>query len=203
MLRSGSSRRYPARREVECLFVGEAELFGELMDPDLSCHVRVQPFVVIWCRGGGLPPGRLPAADQSLTFGCQGPNGIRPSSSASCTGALSARANAWRRTASWRQLGDAAHSQAPRPGCARPTTSRPSAVRVTRISSRCVARRRHPTQVRTGSRPGSAVVAGLLQASGGLGSSLVVGHDGDLDGLPRRRRRPPVRRRRRRPTPRR
>lgn len=31
-------------REVEGLFVGEAELFGELMDPDLACHVLVSAF---------------------------------------------------------------------------------------------------------------------------------------------------------------
>src|SRR3954451_2434808 len=30
--------------EVERLLIGEAKLFGELMDPDLSCHVDEQPF---------------------------------------------------------------------------------------------------------------------------------------------------------------
>jgi hypothetical protein len=33
--------------KVDRLFVREAELFGELMDPDLTCHVRGEPFVDI------------------------------------------------------------------------------------------------------------------------------------------------------------
>jgi hypothetical protein len=31
--------------QVNRLFIREAELFSELMDPDLSCHVRGEPFV--------------------------------------------------------------------------------------------------------------------------------------------------------------
>jgi hypothetical protein len=31
--------------QVNRLFIGEAELFCKLMDPDLSCHVRGEPFV--------------------------------------------------------------------------------------------------------------------------------------------------------------
>src|SRR5204862_1815750 len=81
--------------EVESLFVGEAELFGELMDPDLSCHVRVQPFVgrSVMSRGGPACGSPL-AADQSLTLGCRGQPAFGPSSSATSTGARSARVNA-------------------------------------------------------------------------------------------------------------
>jgi hypothetical protein len=31
--------------QVDGLFIGETELFTELMDPDLCCHVRDGPFV--------------------------------------------------------------------------------------------------------------------------------------------------------------
>src|SRR4051794_10072041 len=127
-----------------------------------------------WMSGDGAAPGTAPSSGPVCHVQLSEPECIRSSSPASSTGARSARANARRRTASARQLGERAHSQAPRPGCDRPTTSCPSAVRVTRISSLWTARRRHPTQVRTGSRPGSAVVAGLLQGSARLGSRLAV-----------------------------
>jgi hypothetical protein len=80
--------------QVERLLVGEAELLGELMDSDLSCHVRGQPFV-----GRVSPPGRGPGADKSLRFSWSFPNSApRSARTASApTVTRSARSNARRR----------------------------------------------------------------------------------------------------------
>jgi hypothetical protein len=84
-------------REVERLLVGEAELLGELVHPDLACHVRVQPFVVVWSVR--VPAATSTPADKSRTFDCA----HSKSTWASIPGARSARPNALRRTASARQ----------------------------------------------------------------------------------------------------
>ena len=118
--------------EVECLLVGEAELLGELMDSDLSCHVRGQPFI-----GRVPPPGHGPGTDKSLRFSYSFPNSaLRRSRTASApTGARKARSKARRFSARSTHPGCPWQSQAPRPGAVRLTTSCPSRLRAIRTSS--------------------------------------------------------------------
>ena len=65
----------------------------------------------------------------------------------------SARSNARRRMAASTHPGESPHSQAPRPGWARPRTSAPDRSCVTRTSSSAGRTRRHPMQVRRGAMP--------------------------------------------------
>ena len=118
--------------EVECLLVGEAELLGELMDSDLSCHVRGQPFI-----GRVPPPGHGPGTDKSLRFSYSIPNSLlrRAKTASAPAGTRKALSKARRFSARSTHPGCPWHNQAPRPGAVRLATSCPSRLRAMRTSS--------------------------------------------------------------------
>jgi hypothetical protein len=105
--------------EVDRLLVREAELLGELVDPDLSCHARGQPFI------GIEPPGSRRATSKCGTPVRTETRSVpRSEAGTAPTGRRSARATARVRIARRAHSAErSAHSHAPRPGAWRSTTT--------------------------------------------------------------------------------
>jgi hypothetical protein len=114
---------------------------------------RGQPF----CRLGRIrrrvvarAPGADPVDDSSMFWLGPTNEALSVVRADGARSVRSARRSASRCTARSRQSRDPAQSQAPRPGAVRLTRMPPSPLLANRTSSLCGARRRHPTQVRTG-----------------------------------------------------
>ena len=192
--------------EVESLLVRQAELFGELMDPDLSCHVRVQPF--IRCSSVLLIGREPPAGGGRRRTSLSGfrarhrtaPHGAEPRRlTPPGPGTPGRRPRGARRRS--RHAGDPAQSHAPRAGATGSATNSPVRLRAIRTSSTCGARRRQPTHVRSGSpAPARSDVVSGRAPRPRRPRPPSDGHD--LLGRPRPSGRPPRPPRRRRRPPR-